>query len=347
MSLNQIQLEIKENSKWLNEFVYHCVSTNKSIHTKINYHSDCIRFLHWYESKFHGPISKANGQVIIDYMDFLAKGGSITKTQRLARKIVYFVAKLFNVNRAKQIQQLLFIQVPLSISSRKRHLSTIKNFYEYLKQKYEEENKDFHINPVRPKLHNIKLKDIDIKHTKLLTEEDWQILDDKVYRGHDRLMIYLLYYAGLRLEELANLNIDDFDTEKKVISVKRKGGSLHIFRPQMANIIFTMLERYSLHTEIDEGPLFLNSKGKKLTKRSLHNRVMALFKKYGLSADLTPHSFRKACATRLYEKSKDLLEVRDYLNHKDAKVTQTYIDNHYLRAKKEKDFAKYTAEVNV
>ena len=50
-------------------------------------------------------------------------------------------------------------------------------------------------------------------------------------------------------------------------------------------------------------------------------------------SDITPHSFRKACATELYMKSKDLLYVRDYLNHKDAKVTQTYIDKKTLSMK--------------
>jgi len=55
---------------------------------------------------------------------------------------------------------------------------------------------------------------------------------------------------------------------------------------------------------------------------------------------LTPHSFRKAFATQLYLKTKDLLYVRDYLHHSDAKITQTYIDKGSLAASE-----KYAAEL--
>ena len=59
----------------------------------------------------------------------------------------------------------------------------------------------------------------------------------------------------------------------------------------------------------------------------MYNRIIKIFRKSMCPSDeLTPHSFRKACATNLYEQTKDLLFVRDYLNHSDAKVTQTYIE---------------------
>ena len=62
---------------------------------------------------------------------------------------------------------------------------------------------------------------------------------------------------------------------------------------------------------------------------------MSILTKSGLPSELTPHSFRRACATNLYIETKDLLFVRDYLNHHDAKVTQTYIDSTQLEQSRE------------
>ena len=62
---------------------------------------------------------------------------------------------------------------------------------------------------------------------------------------------------------------------------------------------------------------------------------MNILKKSCLPANLTPHSFRRACATNLYIETRDLLLVRDYLNHHDAKVTQTYIDSTQLEKNQE------------
>ena len=67
----------------------------------------------------------------------------------------------------------------------------------------------------------------------------------------------------------------------------------------------------------------------------MYNRITNILKKCNLPEELTPHSFRRACATNLYIETKDLLLVRDYLNHHDAKVTQTYIDSSQLNNKEE------------
>ena len=59
----------------------------------------------------------------------------------------------------------LIRQRPLGVSSKKRHLSVIKNFFEFLQQYYEGKSNKFRFNPVKEKIHGIKLKDIDINHT--------------------------------------------------------------------------------------------------------------------------------------------------------------------------------------
>ena len=72
--------------------------------------------------------------------------------------------------------------------------------------------------------------------------------------------------------------------------------------------------------------VFANRQGNKVSTKTMYNLIIRLLVQAGCRDGLTPHSFRKACATNLYIKHQDLLLVRDYLNHSDAKITQTYID---------------------
>ena len=72
--------------------------------------------------------------------------------------------------------------------------------------------------------------------------------------------------------------------------------------------------------------LFQNKTGNPYSLKTFYNQIMKIILRSGVSEGISPHSFRKACATNMYIRTKDLLYVRDYLNHADAKVTQSYID---------------------
>ena len=78
--------------------------------------------------------------------------------------------------------------------------------------------------------------------------------------------------------------------------------------------------------------LFSGKKSAKYDIKSIYNWILRICLKSNVDSEITPHSFRKACATYLYFQTKDLLYVRDYLNHNDAKVTQTYIDSKLLQS---------------
>jgi integrase/recombinase XerD len=139
-------------------------------------------------------------------------------------------------------------------------------------------------------------------------------------------MLYLLYYGGLRLSELRQLKVSNFDFDAKVISFARKGGSIHTLSIQKTDLIFKNLNYFLNSNQFKSDYLFQNSKGKPYSLKGTYNQIKKMIGRATLDKDITPHSFRKACATNLYLKTKDLLWVRDYLNHSDAKVTQTYID---------------------
>lgn len=333
----------QQHKIWLAEFLKNCENSNKSKLTIINYHADLKKFIQWYEQNYSSQLNKANAQVINQYKSFLSAELLAERAQQPApyKKVFSKISSAFKkILKRKDAHSLTpprslvsptgMRSFSLAVSSRRRHLSAIKNFYEYLKQANEDQNKLFPSNPVKPKLHAIKLKEQDVENTKLLKEEDWLAILDYVYKPREKLIVHLLFYGGLRLSELCELKISHFDDQSFSLKFNRKGGYVHHLKLQEGKKIFRLLEEY-LIIRRGEGHssdfLFANKKGKSISSRAMYNTLVKIFKKsHCPTIGLTPHSFRKACATNLYQKTKDLIFVRDYLNHSDAKVTQTYIE---------------------
>jgi integrase/recombinase XerD len=340
-----------QHQKWLAEFLHNCENSNKSPRTIINYRADLIKFIIWFETNYQGvPLNKAQAQTIGHYKEFLTQGKNNFDMTKLSNKNI--LKKIFSRFSFKLKKSSLNPNAPLlthphlkglrlAVSSRRRHLSAIRNFYEFLKQSNEDQNKLFPSNPVKPKLHGIKLKEQDVESTKLLTAKDWEAIENSIYKIREKLIVSLLYWGGLRLSELCQLKIHNFDHTHQSVKFNRKGGYVHDLKLQNGNKIFSLLKIYLQQNPIQSEYLFCNKKGRPISSRSMYTTIIKIFvKSLCPTVGLTPHSFRKACATNLYKKTKDLLFVRDYLNHADAKVTQTYIEkqdfhqqdvqNHYL-----------------
>lgn len=342
----------KQHTIWLDSFLQNCKESNKSEHTLINYRCDLQKYINWYEIYQEGLLNQANAQTISAYKAFLTSEDSVYQQKineeklRSGRKrdwaiykIKLFFKKMFNRRKERPLlanpngnnpllpSSSIIKSMTLAVTSRRRHLSAIKNFYEFLKQSHEDTSNLFPTNPVRPKLHAIKLKDEDVENTKLLRAEDWEHLLNLPLRPRERLIVHLLYFGGLRLSELSALPLKAFDSQKKSITFVRKGGYVHTLYIQKPEMIFNLLNIY-LSVRKEEGPfLFVGRKGKAITSRAMYDIIMKLIRKALCpTIGLTPHSFRKACASNLYEETKDIILVRDYLNHADAKVTQTYIE---------------------
>ena len=133
--------------------------------------------------------------------------------------------------------------------------------------------------------------------------------------------------GGLRIREAATLKFSDFNPETETLTFIRKGGSRHHLALDHFKELFIELERVRVRQIVSSDYVFAGQKdGKPLTSRALYGRIKKYLRQAGLGAGLAPHSFRKGCATNLYQKTRDLLFVRDYLNHQNALVTQTYIE---------------------
>jgi integrase/recombinase XerC len=321
----------REDIYYIEIYLQNISRLNKSVHTIRNYRADIEKFCKWLYTTKHIGLKKVNGETISEYKEFLMKGGDIYQELFRSKSQIEFILWFSlivsqTIFKKRHQKRLIFKQAPMSVSSRRRHLSSLKNFFEYLKETHEDYSKTkFQKNPVKSKIHSITLKDVDVVSTKMITPAEFEKIYHLCFRTKDRLMLDLLYHGGLRLSELCHLKKIDFDPENHSISFIRKGGSRHNLYIKNAQLIFSNFQFLISHEEIPSQYVFHNNKGEAYSIKSTYNQIMKILKKGNIRKEITPHSFRKACATNLYRESLDLLYVRDYLNHSDAKVTQTYI----------------------
>ena len=320
------------NQSHLEDFLSNCRQMNRSLHTIVNYRADLEKFLNWYERTRRGrPLHKVDSAVISSYQAWMGgEGGTPAKSPSLLSRLW---GQIFPT-RSSQIPSPTHPfpppPRPLAVTTRKRHISVLKNFFEFLKQRHGDGGRIFASNPVKDKLHSLRLKEADIFHTPMLGREDWARVEDNVWRPRERLMLCLLYYGGLRLSELGHLKVENFDLESRSITFERKGGKVQTLFPEEADRIFERYEYWLGRRLKGSQWVFPGKEGRPMTTRALYNTITAILRRSGVPL-ATPHSFRKARATELYLKTKDLLRVRDYLGHSDAKVTQTYIDKKSLQ----------------
>lgn len=347
--MNLESIKNKHSRSWCQEYLVHLQMQNKSPLTVINYRSDILQFFKWYELQEKNALVQVNANNINQYLSYLKKlaKNPAEKEVRLSRKFISLFKKIFSPKNEhkKLIGPLLERDMALSAGSLRRHISVLRNFFEFLKQKHEDlpgkEGEKFEKNPIKSKLHNIRLKDTDINHTLFLGPEDFEKLDFFAHKTLDRCLIYILYYGGLRLAEAQRLHFHDIDMEQGRVDLIRKGGYRHqLYFHQFVEVKRELI-RHEQNENRNQGPIFISQKSKKaLTSRALAHRLKKLFLKAGLVQGIAPHSFRKARATELYIETRDLLYVRDYLNHADAKVTQTYIDQKALSKNQREEYKR-------
>ena len=142
----------------------------------------------------------------------------------------------------------------------------------------------------------------------------------------DRLIVELLLGTGIRIGELARLDIEDVDLLSKHLRIRAKG-NVHQVR-FLKTDLRVLLKRYIDHRRrlvSDEiQALFLSSRGTRLSIRQVATRIEFWLGKAGIEKHLTPHSLRHTFATHLYAVSKDLLVVQKALGHRDISTTQIY-----------------------
>ena len=316
-----------EYEKALDFYLNIISAQNKSKHTIVAYRQDLRRFLSWYQLRYGLSLVDLTPQMINEYQQFMAHG---TPMRPLSGLKISLKRLIHRKGKKKTDQRSLIdflAHTALGVNSRRRNMSGLHNFFNILLESSYFKNK-MSANPVRLGLHRIKVKETDITPTAVLDAKSWRVLNNKTWKTDERLLIHLLYFAGLRLSEAVALKASSLDLRKGVIDLMRKGGKRH--RLKIYKEGKTVISLWRLHCSKQglkkDSPLLSGRGGRAISPRGLSKKIAKILKKANLDSKLGPHSFRKGCATALYKESKDLLFVRNYLNHTDAKVTQTYID---------------------
>lgn len=226
-------------------------------------------------------------------------------------------------------------ELGLSAKTQTRIISGLKSFYKYLVL----ENIVQH-NPAEllesPKLGR-KLPDtLSIEEINRLID----IIDLSTPEGtRNKAMIETLYSCGLRVSELINLQISNLYFKEGFIKVTGKGNKERLVPIGSTAIknIKLYIENIRNHLTINNeyaDILFLNRRGKKLTRVMVFIIVKDLAEKIGLKKSISPHTFRHSFATHLVDGGADLRAVQEMLGHESITTTEiyTHLDREYLRS---------------
>ncbi len=154
----------------------------------------------------------------------------------------------------------------------------------------------------------------------------------------NRAIIETMYSCGLRVSELVNLQISRFYPEEGFIRVTGKGDKerlVPIGREAIKYITIynDTVRRHCTIRKGEEDILFLNRRGKRLTRVMIFLMIKDLVTKAGITKTISPHTFRHSFATHLVEGGADLRAVQEMLGHESITTTEiyTHLDRDYLR----------------
>lgn len=192
----------------------------------------------------------------------------------------------------------------------------------------------------------VELGDSEPRPLKVLDDTQLKVLLDapdatKKDGMRDRAILETLFSTGLRVSELAHLNRDTINLERKEFGIIGKGGKERVVF--VSNSAASWLEKYLEIRKDTFKPLFIRFQGKvdladngeamRLTPRSIERIVEKYVKKLGFSVKATPHTLRHSFATDLLINGADIRSVQEMLGHSNISTTQiyTHVTNAHLK----------------
>lgn len=152
-----------------------------------------------------------------------------------------------------------------------------------------------------------------------LSKEEVRRLIDSITNPKHRLIIELIYSAGMRVSEAINLKWKDIDLDRNTIHIKNsKGGKDRIV------MLATKVKAQLKEAPTKKGIVFTTNRGDRHTTRSIQEIVSKAASIAGINKDVSPHSLRHSFATHLLENGTDIGHIKELLGHSDIKTTMIY-----------------------
>ncbi len=233
------------------------------------------------------------------------------------------------------IQQFIYDAAKkINARSQARLISGLKSFFEYLV--FEDYRKT---NPTDL----IEAPKIGRKLPDTLSEEEIDSLIAAIDLSHpqgerNRTILETMYSCGLRVSEIITLKISDLFFEEGFIRVLGKGNKERFvpIHSQAQKFILTYINEIRIHEKPQknhEDTLFLNRRGKGLTRQMIFMIINDAAIKINLKKNISPHTFRHSFATHLLKYGADLRAIQQMLGHESITTTEIYVhlDKSYLR----------------
>lgn len=226
-----------------------------------------------------------------------------------------------------EIQQFIYdLATKVNARSQSRIISGLKSFFNYLV--FEDYRKTTPMELIEVPKVGRKLPD-----TLSTSEIDDLInaIDLSTAEGErNRAMLETLYSCGLRVSELIGLKISDLFFEEGFIKVTGKGNKQRFVPVGASTEKYITIYRNAIRTHLNiqkgyEDTLFLNRRGKQLTRAMIFTIIKDLAVKIGLKKTISPHTFRHSFATHLLENGADLRSIQLMLGHESITTTEVYM----------------------
>ena len=271
-------------------------------------------FAHWLkvEKNYSSHTVESYCRDLVEFDSFAGLGEPSRITTPLVRSFVYTLA---NRNKSASVA---------------RKLSSLRTFFRYLQRQGV-----IVANPVLA----ISMPKSDRYMPAFLTvDEVFSLLeapgDEDTFAARDRAILEMLYSTGMRVAELVGLDQEDLDPAEETVRVLGKGQKerlVPVGRPALEAMANYLPQREQLARQrIGRGrepevrALFLNSRGQRLTVRSIERLVGDYAVRAGIINRVTPHALRHSFATHLLEMGADLRVVQELLGHASLSTTQKY-----------------------
>lgn len=222
----------------------------------------------------------------------------------------------------------------LNARSQARLISALKSFFKFMIS--EKGREDFPMSLIDSPKIGVKLPD-----TLSLKEIDAMLasIDLSTDEGHrNKAIIETLYGCGLRVSELVSLRLSDLFFEEDFIRVMGKGSKQRLVpiesytQKQINNYINNQRKQLKI-AKGHEDYVFLNRRGKQLTRAMIFTIVRQVAENIGLQKTISPHTFRHSFATHLLENGANLRAIQMMLGHENITTTEIYVhvEKSYLR----------------
>lgn len=265
------------------------IAENRSVNTLKAYESDLVAFSTFEEENGKADVKDVSKIDVLAYLEKLADDGNGPAT-------------------------------------RSRKLSSIKAFFEYL-YNYEIVPRNITAGIKAPKLPKKTPVVASGDEAKKLIEASFKVGKTLLSKFRNKAIFYIMFSAGLRRQEVIDLDVSGVDLETGYLLVHGKGDKeriVYINQDTCTSISEYLKFRNEVSGSVEEKALFITSKAKRLGVCKINVLMEQAKQEAGIDKHYTPHTCRKTCATLLMEGGENIRTIQEILGHSNIQTTTIY-----------------------